>query len=299
MKGTSFSERVKGELASLEIPRGRELEVEILGFLKGKGSYNISSGRVRLSLNIIAARRLVSLMNAFSGSGSEYLGVFTRSLDSRKRVDIEVPDGTVMGWRDVMKSEKVFEVVGNDPVIVGAFLRGLFLASGSMTDPRRHYHLEVVTFDEEMLRKLRDLLEKIVGVKGNVVRLRYSNRLYYKRSRDILEMLHLMGASRAASELERVMREREAKGDANRSYNFISANAVRSGTSIARQIEAIRRIEEKMGLEALPEDLRRVAIARMENEDLSLRELGEMLNMSKMMVYSRLRKIIKIAEGLE
>ncbi len=150
-----------------------------------------------------------------------------------------------------------------------------------------------------LLEKLASALEEVFGIPGKVVRLRYSNRLYYKRSSSILELLHIMGASKSASTVERIIREKEAKGDTNRSFNFIAANATRSAESIVKQIEAIRKIENKLGMDSLPEDLRRVAQARIENEDLSLRELGEILNMSKMKVYTRLKKLLKIAEGLK
>ncbi len=301
MKGTSFSEKVKEELASLEMPMEGELKAEVLGFLKGKGSFNITSGRVRLSLSsLAAARRFVELVNRLLGSGSDYLSVSTRKLDKKKRVEIEISkDAVPGGWRGVMNNEEVFSEVGEDPVTVGAFTRGIFLASGSITDPRKHYHLEIVTFDMDMLKMLSKKIERVFGISGKVVRLRYSNRLYYKRSASILELLHIMGAVKSASVLERIIREREAKGDTNRSFNFITANAMRSAASIVKQIEAIRMIEETIGLKSLPEDLRRVASARVENEELSLRELGEMLNMSKMKVYTRLRKLIKIAEGLK
>ncbi len=300
MKGVSFSEKVKEELASLSIPTGRELDAELLGFIKGKGSFNISSGGIRLSLSsLAAARRFVEIVKRIDGSGSEYLSVSTRNLDKKRRVEIEISKDVIPNWRDIMNSENIFNRFEKDPVVLGAFLRGLFLASGSMTDPRKHYHLEIVTFDMDMLKKLSKLIEEVFGIPGKVVKLRYSNRLYYKRSSSILELLHVMGALRSAAVVERVIVEKEAKGDTNRSFNFITANAMRSAASIVKQIEAIRKIERKLGMDSLPEDLRRVAQARLENEELSLRELGEMLNMSKMKVYTRLKKLLRIAEGLE
>ena len=300
MRGVSFSEKVKEELAALNIPDGEELEAELLGFIKGKGSFNIPSGGIRLSLSsLAAARRFVEIVKKIAGSGSKYLSVSTRNLDKKKRVEIEISKDVVKSWRDIMDNEKIFSGFGKDPVILGTFIRGLFLASGSMTDPRKHYHLEIVTFDVDMLKRLSALVEEVFGIPGKVVKLRYSNRLYYKRSSSILELLHIMGALKSAAAVERVIREKEAKGDTNRSFNFITANAMRSAASIVKQIEAIRKIEKRLGMNSLPEDLRRVAQARLENEELSLRELGEILNMSKMKVYTRLKKLLKIAEGLK
>ena len=299
MRGFSFSEKVKEELSTIE-SEPVEMEAELLGFLKGKGGYSIEKGKIRVSLSsLAAARRLVRILNDLSGKGSDYLSVSERRLDGRKRIEVEISGKLPWEWKDVMESDKVLDFIGRDPVILGSFLRGLFLASGSITDPRRHYHLEIVTFSMEFLENLRKIMGSILGVKGGVVKLRHSSRLYFKRAGDILEILNVMGATNSAMQLERIIEERRAKGDANRSFNFITANAVRSGTSIVEQIRAIKKIEEKVGLDYLPEDLRRVAEARLENESLSLRELGELLNMSKMKVYGRLRKIMRIAEGLE
>lgn len=301
MKGSTFSENVKEELSKIELESVGEAELELVGFLKARGGFDLRKKRYTVTLsNISSARRLVSLLEFLTGKGSEEISVGVRDLDKRKRISISIQEDIVrLSWKDYMDDEVLMNFIGNDPVSFGSFLRGMFLAAGSIANPRKHYHFEIVTFDRNLLESVKERVEKLLGIRGNVVKLRYSFRLYYKRSRCILELLHLMGAKSSAMEFERVMREKAAKGDTNRSYNFISANAIRSGTSIARQIEAIRKIEETIGIENLPEDLRKVALARLENEDLSLRELGEILNMSKMMVYGRLKKLLKIAEGID
>ncbi len=301
MKGSTFSENVKEELSKIELESVGEAELELVGFLKARGGFDLRKKRYTVTLsNISSARRLVNLIEFLTGKGSEEISVGVRDLDKRKRISISIQEDIVrLSWKDYMDDEVLMNFIGNDPVSFGSFLRGMFLAAGSIANPRKHYHFEIVTFDRNLLESVKERVEKLLGIRGNVVKIRYSFRLYYKRSRCILELLHLMGAKSSAMEFERVMREKAAKGDTNRSYNFISANAIRSGTSIARQIEAIRKIEETIGLENLPEDLRKVALARLENEDLSLRELGEILNMSKMMVYGRLKKLLKIAEGID
>jgi len=117
----------------------------------------------------------------------------------------------------------------------------------------------------------------------------------------LIEVLHLMGAPLSAKKVEDIVQRRLIVSDVNRSMNFLSANADRIGVSTAKQIRAIQVIDEKIGLDSLEDELRLLAELRLQNEDLSLRELGEMMNppMSKSMVYSRIRKLIETAESLE
>jgi len=105
----------------------------------------------------------------------------------------------------------------------------------------------------------------------------------------------------SAKKVEDIVQRRLIVSDVNRSMNFLSANADRIGVSTAKQIRAIQVIDEKIGLDSLEDELRLLAELRLQNEDLSLRELGEMMNppMSKSMVYSRIRKLIETAESLE
>ncbi len=303
MRKLTFSETLKEELSNLDVGDFDEIKAEISGFLKARGSHRINSGMMVVTLgSISSSRRFIKLIDSLKKGSSREINVSSRKLDKRKRIEIAVsidPFVDLRWSRDPSPSE-IPEYITSDPELVGCFIRGMFMAGGSMADPRRHYHLEIVTFSEQLLRNVRNVLEELFGLRGNVVKLRYSYRLYYKSSGDILEILNLMGAVETASKLERIMREKEVKSDVNRSYNFISANAIRSGTSIAKQIEAIKKIESTMGLDRLPEDLKKVARARLENEDLSLRELGEILDppMSKTMVYNRLKKLMRIAREL-
>ncbi len=300
MKGVSFSEKVKEELSTLPI-EGKEFSLcEVLGFLKTRGNYDIKRKRFTVSLgNIAAARRFIELLEFLSKKKTDSMYVGIRNLDGRRRVTVTVPEGIInLSWKEWSSYEAIHNIVGSDVINFSYFFRGIFLAGGSIADPRKHYHLEIVTFDDKFLQNLKENTAKLLGIKGNVVKLRYSFRLYFKSSWGILELLYFMGAKDSAYEFERGIKEKAAKGDTNRSINFITANAIRSGTSIARQIEAIKKIDKILGIDKLPEDLRKVALARLENEDMSLRELGELLNMSKMMVYNRLKKILKISEEL-
>jgi hypothetical protein len=217
----------------------------------------------------------------------------------RKRVQIFIPI-SILEKLSISPIE-IPDYIFSDISFFSSFLRGVFVASGSLTDPIKSYHLEIVSHSEELLKLIDKQLIEILGISGRIVRFNYNFRYYIKKSKDIIEVLYFMGAQRAADKMEKIVSAREIKGDFNRSMNFLSANAKKVGESNARQIRLIRKIIDKYGLEILPEDLKNIAITRLENEDLSLSDLGKLFDppLSKTMVYNRLKKIEKIFENLE
>ncbi len=293
VKRSTFSDEVKDELARVPIFSKAEAEYELLGFIKARGSVELRHKDILVSLSSFsAARRLVTIVR--------YLKLYEKSLEifkeeklGRKRI--------VLNLRNEGALPKILDMdIPKDTAFLSCFLRGFFLSSGSVTDPRYHYHLEMSAFDKKMLEKVKEKLLKLFGIKSNIVSLKYNFRIYIKSSRDIIEFLNIIGAYESVKFYEKIVKERSIKSDVNRSLNFISANAVRVGTSNARQIEAIRRIIESVGLEILPEELRKIALLRLENEDLSLRELGYLMDppMTKAMVYRRIKKIMDIASRI-
>jgi DNA-binding protein WhiA len=117
----------------------------------------------------------------------------------------------------------------------------------------------------------------------------------------LIETLNLIGAIESATLVEQIVQRRSVASDVNRSMNFLSANADRIGISTVKQVRAIEIIDQSIGIDSLEDDLKKLAKLRIENEDLSLRELGEMMEpkMSKSMIYSRMRKIMQLADKIE
>ncbi|WP_069292675.1 DNA-binding protein WhiA [Fervidobacterium thailandense] len=297
----TFSEEVKSELCQVEVLSPEEAEAELVGYLKGRGlivKSNVDS-YVTLEVGFIpAARRVMNLLH-FLGIDKKRLTLLKNRM-KRKRVQIFVPLG-ILEKLEISVLE-IPKFLSDDIGFLGAFLRGLFVSCGSVTDPAKHYHFEIVSQNEELLRYLDQTLAEYMGISGNVTRMgSYAYRYFVKRGKDIQELLELMGAQRSAAQFEKIVSSREIKCDINRSLNFISANAKRSGESAAKQIEAINLVQEKIGLERLPEELRKVALARLEFADLPLSELGQQLDppLSKTMVYTRLRRIMRLAKHLE
>lgn len=185
---------------------------------------------------------------------------------------------------------------------VEAFLRGAFLACGTVTDPKKDYHLEFVCPTQRLAQDLVLLLHQKSGLdlepgmisrKGDFV-------VYLKGSEQIADLLTYLGAQQASMELIQVKMLKEVRNYVNRTTNFTTANIGKTASAAAQQIRAIQKIEQKMGLDSLPEDLRELAQLRLENPEMSLRELGESLSepISRSGVNHRLRRILEIAEDL-
>jgi hypothetical protein len=180
-----------------------------------------------------------------------------------------------------------------------AFIRGAFLASGSVSDPEKSYHFEVVCASEAKAAELQEILiqfeidAKIILRKGHYV-------VYVKEGSQIVELLGLMGAHSALMELENVRIVKEMRNTVNRKVNCETANLNKTVSAAVRQVEDIMYIEATVGLQELPESLETMARLRLEHPDSSLKELGDLLSprVGKSGVNHRLRKISLMAETL-
>ncbi len=181
-----------------------------------------------------------------------------------------------------------------------AFLRGVFLSCGAVSNPQNDYHLE---FSVPYLKLSQDLSAlcwelgirvKSVVRKGNYV-------LYLKGSEQIEDCLAMMGASSAALEMMNVQMIKDIRNKVNRIANCETANIDKTVAAAGQQIQAIRKIEQTIGLDKLPVDLQEVARIRLNNPDYSLRELGQALNqpLTRSGVNHRLARIVEFSEGLD
>lgn len=180
-----------------------------------------------------------------------------------------------------------------------AFIRGAFLSCGTVTNPESDYHLE---FSVPFLNLSRDLVTLLreSGLLAKQARRAGGYVVYFKGSESIEDCLTLMGATSAALELMGVKMIKDIRNNANRVTNCESANIDKTVAAAAVQSEAVRKIERTLGLDALPEDLREIARLRLENPELSLRELGEALErpLTRSGVNHRLRRILEFADKL-
>lgn len=181
-----------------------------------------------------------------------------------------------------------------------AYLRGAFLAGGSISNPEGNYHLEIITSDAVFAKDLSSLLNKF-NLKAKVSTRKKFHVVYLKESEHIFEFLALIGAHQALFEFENIRILKGMRNQVNRIVNCETANLNKTVDASVRQVENIRLIEKTIGLKALPENLQEIASLRVDFPDYSLKELGEILHpkVGKSGVNHRLRKIEEIAEKIE
>ena len=180
-----------------------------------------------------------------------------------------------------------------------AFISGAFLAYGSISDPEKGYHLEIVCSDENKADQLQELIRSF-DIDAKIVTRKKSYVVYVKEGAQIVEMLAVMEANVSLMNLENIRIVKEMRNNVNRKVNCETANINKTVNAAVKQAEDIRLIEERMGFPTLNEGLAEIAELRLQYPEATLKELGMMLNpqVGKSGVNHRLRKLSEIADGL-
>ena len=178
-----------------------------------------------------------------------------------------------------------------------AFLAGAYLACGGVSDPSKSYHLEFSVRDEAAGRALERVLSEVFQP-PKVFRRRGSFVIYYKESGMVEDLITLMGGARFSLEIMNVKVYKSIRNRVNRAQNCEMANLEKTVSAAAAQCEDIQFLLSRRGPEFLPEDLRELAMLRVENPDMSLRELGESLSrpLTRSGVNHRLRRLSALAQ---
>lgn len=180
-----------------------------------------------------------------------------------------------------------------------AFLRGAYLASGSMSDPYKGYHLEIVCQSEQQAEQIQKLFHDFDLDAKTVVR-KKNHVVYIKEGENIADFLNVIEAHKALMEFENTRIYKGVRNMVNRKVNCDAANINKTVTAAARQVEDIEYIRQTYGLDKLPEHLKEMAYVRLENPEVSLGELGKLLDppVGKSGVNHRLRKLGEFAKSL-
>ena len=179
-----------------------------------------------------------------------------------------------------------------------AIIRGIFMGSGSINNPEKEYHLEMeITNKENMNIVLKLLLEFEIKAKNMETKNKYY--IYLKDGEEISKFLALIGASKAVMKFEDIRIQKEMRGKVNRLVNCETANLNKTINAAVEQIAAIRKLQETGNFKKLDENLKEIALLRLENPNMSLVELGKQLKepIGKSGVNYRLKKIMEIANG--
>lgn len=180
-----------------------------------------------------------------------------------------------------------------------AYLRGAFLSVGSMSDPKKSYHLEFVCNEKTQALQLQMILQEF-QIEAKIIRRKKYDVVYLKEGSGIVDLLNVMGAHVSLMNLENLRIVKEMRNSVNRRVNCETANISKTVTAASKQIEDILLIRDKYGFENLPDNLRQMAEIRLEYPDAALKELGEYLEppVGKSGVNHRLRRLSEIADKI-
>lgn len=297
----SFSRKVKEELAG-QISRARHCQIAELaalfsccGHVVPQDERNFFVKFVTENLTV-AKKYFILVKKAFhfdielSVRGHQYLIYILEPEDALVFLQaLKIFEGKAL----------VHELVIQRNCCKRAFVRGIFLACGSVTDPERGYHLEMAV---GTVRKAEELVKILVDfqIPAKVVERKKNYIMYIKEGALIVDLLNVMEAHVALMDFENVRILKEMRNSINRQVNCETANIKKTVSAATRQIEDIRYIKETLGFGTLPKGLADIAKLRLEYAEVSLKELGEMLDppIGKSGVNHRLRKLSSIAEDL-
>ena len=297
----SFSQEVKEEL-SRHLPRARHCQMAelaaLVSFLCKLTTKSKETALILETESPLISRKYFTLLN-------KTLSIYKDEKVITDRQALELLTALKM-WRENKKGEAVCRLDVVDGILLQqtcckrAFIRGAFLAAGSISDPRKAYHLEIVCRTSPQARQLRDVMNtfsaeaKIVERKGHYV-------VYVKEGARIVDMLGVMEANVALMNLENVRILKEMRNSVNRKVNCETANISKTVSAAVRQVDDILLIQKRIGLSKLPESLQEIARVRLEHPDMPLKELGELLTppVGKSGANHRLRRISEIAEKLK
>ncbi|MBQ3558619.1 MAG: DNA-binding protein WhiA [Agathobacter sp.] len=180
-----------------------------------------------------------------------------------------------------------------------AFIRGAFMASGSMTDPNKGYHFEIVCRTPEQAARLQELMKEF-ETEPKVIERKNYYVVYLKEGSQIVDMLNVMEAYVSLMNLENVRILKEMRNSVNRQVNCETANISKTVNAAVKQIADIELIRDTEGLDSLPAPLREMALVRLEYPEAPLKDLGKYLDppVGKSGINHRLRKLAAVADAI-
>lgn len=180
-----------------------------------------------------------------------------------------------------------------------AFIRGAFMASGSMTDPNKAYHFEIVCRTPEQAERLQELMKEF-ETEPKVVERKNYYVVYLKEGAQIVDMLNVMEAYVSLMNLENVRILKEMRNTVNRKVNCETANISKTVNAAVKQISDIELIRDAEGLDSLPMPLREMAMVRLEHPEAPLKDLGKYMDppVGKSGINHRLRKLASVADAI-
>lgn len=294
----AFSADVKGELCRAQISRKCCARAEAYGVLLFCGAFHSRQARIVTECGALRERLPLLFRKAFkvtfdqAPQPGEGKGVFLIEDPAKLKVIFDAFDLE----RDASVSLHINLVPLEEEHCRAAFLRGAFLAGGSVTDPMKGYHLELATSHYHVGRELPVVLRE-AGFEPKETQRKGNRVVYFKQSHHIEDFLTYLGAPVSAMAVMNAKLERDLQGRVNRQVNCDSANLDKTVAAAREQLAAIERLREAGRLDALPDKLREAARLRMDNPELNLAQLGALCDppVSKSAFNHRMRKLLELA----
>ena len=294
----SFSSEVKEEL-SRHLPTARHCQIaETAAILSLCGQISEKDGTIRIQTENAYVAKTFNIEAELAVKLNQKENTYLIRVNDREETR-QILQAVKLHETDRQLTMPIPAVVVQRQCCKRAFLRGAFLASGSISDPNRFYHLEIVCPDAPRAEQVQELL-KSFGIDARIVLRKNHHVVYMKEGAQIVDMLAIMEANVALMNLENIRILKEMRNSVNRKVNCETANINKTVNAAVKQIEDIRYIEETTGFSSLPEPLEQMARLRLQYPEASLLELGKMLTpvVGKSGVNHRLRKLKEIAEDL-
>lgn len=276
----SFSSEVKMELSKTNnFPKTELLEAELLGYILSANTELQDETIEFITENEFNIERIFKIL-------------FKLQIDYEPEVKGKVYSAKFK----IPNIRKIEELNKEDEK--KALVRGLFLGSGSINDPNKKYHLEILLKDRDIAQYIQNLLKQ-VNIKAKI--LETNNTIYIKEGEEISKFLAFIEASKSVLKFEEIRVMKDIRNNVNRKVNCETANLNKTISASVMQIDAINFLKKMKKFEELPENLIEIAEVRIENPEVSLKELGELLEnpIGKSGVNHRLKRIIEIAEELK
>lgn len=291
----SFSSEVKEELNNLSNLANKEaVKYEFLGYLM-TNHMTIEKNKMKFSTeNEYNINRFSKLLNNLQQTKYEI-----QIVGKTFSIIVSIPELEEIQEKLILDLGRIKTQVEKQEVLQKALIRGCFLGSGAISNPKQSYHLEVLFSQKMYADFIQELLQKYEIIVKQVVK-NQSNGIYMKDGEEISKFLAFIGANHSVLQFEEVRVYREIRGNVNRKVNCETANLNKIVESALKQIQAIEVLKKKRKLEDLSEGLQEIAQLRILHPEASLIELGNMLKspIGKSGVNHRLKAIEKMAEEI-
>lgn len=306
----SYASTVKNELTHLTVHRSNA-KAELMALIRMNGSVTIWDRQLILNIkteNPAIVKRIYSLILEFYHVHGKL--IVRKRMKLKKNniyiVQIQHFAARILANLGILSHNRLSESVPaslfHHDAQMRSYLRGAFLAGGSVNNPKTsRYHLEIYS----LYRSHNDLIAKMMNhyhLHAKTTRRRSGYITYLKEAERIADFLQLIGATNSMLRFEDIRIVRDMSNSVNRLVNCETANMNKTADASTRQVSNIRLIDKSLGINRLPKKLRAVAVARLNHQEVSLKKLGQLVAggpISKSGVNHRLRKLNQFADRLK